>query len=442
MDILSVFLIASSLPFVSLRWQGCPQSIPTVSYVSRCPADAEEWKTAAAKKDCRALGMNQSCSDDDSFVYHCVLSGDGTKLMEVCAPVWYMSGYCARFSISFKRIVNNPDLDCTAFDTPCPSRFPSDESFKYQMCYKDVRDTMVHDYMDKIGYGSNNTIGMPSVIYVEKEQANNPALIAFLAVFIIIALCLLILLIYGKRLKNMICPRDEDAKQKENLPDSILETDALMDERLNVNEVIKVPLTDKPPIDTGSKRNEDSKDLTEIVSLSKSIQERVSLKDVENIGDLREKLCTKLDYPIELLWIVHEETGTIYKDDYPINASTKATYTLMLGNKKRADISNGDGRKFKKSYRSQVKCRMDCTHMTDAETLLQLIRDTLPETEYSELKCPLCSEVWKEQQLIEKCKMSDDERLFFDRVLEVNRKTKKIMFEKTLRNERQFKLTL
>lgn len=79
---------------------------------------------------------------------------------------------------------------------------------------------------------------------------------------------------------------------------------------------------------------------------------------------------------------------------------------------------------------------------TDAETLLQLIRDTLPETEYSELKCPLCSEVWKEQQLIEKCKMSDDERLFFDRVLEVNRKTKKIMFEKTLRNERQFKLTL
>ena len=76
----------------SLRWQGCPQSIPTVSYVSRCPADAEEWKTAAAKKDCRALGMNQSCSDDDSFVYHCVLSGDGTKLMEVCAPVWYMSG--------------------------------------------------------------------------------------------------------------------------------------------------------------------------------------------------------------------------------------------------------------------------------------------------------------------------------------------------------------
>ena len=60
--------------------------------MSRCPANAEEWKSAAARKDCRAVGMNQSCSDDGSFVYHCVLNEDATKLIEVCAPVWYMSG--------------------------------------------------------------------------------------------------------------------------------------------------------------------------------------------------------------------------------------------------------------------------------------------------------------------------------------------------------------
>ena len=79
----------------SLGWKACPQSIPTVSYVSRCPANAEEWKSAAAKKDCKAVGMNQSCSDDGSFAYHCVLNEEGTKLMEVCAPVWYMSGSCS-----------------------------------------------------------------------------------------------------------------------------------------------------------------------------------------------------------------------------------------------------------------------------------------------------------------------------------------------------------
>ncbi|XP_078321370.1 uncharacterized protein LOC111110939 isoform X2 [Crassostrea virginica] len=243
MDILIVFLLASSLPLVSLGWKACPQSIPTVSYVSRCPANAEEWKSAAAKKDCKAVGMNQSCSDDGSFAYHCVLNEDGTKLMEVCAPVWYMSGYCARFSLTSKRIINNPDLNCSAFDTPCPARFPSNESFKYQMCYKNVRDTMVHDCMDKMGYGSNNTIGMSTALHVE-EQANNPALIAFLAVFIIIALCLLILLIYDKRLKNIICPRDEDGNQK----DSNSEKDPLTDKCRKGNE-------DKGPNDMGTESN-------------------------------------------------------------------------------------------------------------------------------------------------------------------------------------------
>ena len=71
-----------------------------------------------------------------------------------------------------------------------------------------------------------------------------------------------------------------------------------------------------------------------------------------------------MEYPIELLWIVHEEIGTIYKDDSPINASSKATYKLMLGNKKRADGSNEDERKYKESNRSQVKCRMNCDHWT------------------------------------------------------------------------------
>lgn len=42
--------------------------------------------------------------------------------------------------------------------------------FTDQMCYKKVSNSMVHDCMDtcKMGYGSNNTIGMPSAIRVEK----------------------------------------------------------------------------------------------------------------------------------------------------------------------------------------------------------------------------------------------------------------------------------
>ena len=63
-----------------------------MSIVSRCPANAEDWKSSAARKDCRAVGMNRSGSDDGSFAYHCVLNEDGTILMEIRAPIWYMSG--------------------------------------------------------------------------------------------------------------------------------------------------------------------------------------------------------------------------------------------------------------------------------------------------------------------------------------------------------------
>ena len=62
----------------------------------------------------------------------------------------------------------------------------------------------------------------------------------------------------------------------------------------------------------------------------------------------------------------------------------------------------------------------------DAETLLQLIRNTLPGTEYTELKCPLCSKVWKKEDLVKKCPMSEDEKCFLDRVLKVNWETKKL----------------
>lgn len=39
-------------------------------------------------------------------------------------------GYCARFSEVHKRIINDPGLDCTQFEPPCPPRLQSYESYK------------------------------------------------------------------------------------------------------------------------------------------------------------------------------------------------------------------------------------------------------------------------------------------------------------------------
>lgn len=73
----------------------CPESIPTVSIVPRCPSDAMEWKLAAERKKCDVLGKIQNCTEEDKFMYHCVLNRDATMLLEVCAPMHYMSGTCS-----------------------------------------------------------------------------------------------------------------------------------------------------------------------------------------------------------------------------------------------------------------------------------------------------------------------------------------------------------
>lgn len=70
----------------------CPESIPTVSIVSRCPANGMEWKSAAERKKCDFLGKIQNCTQAENFVYHCVLNKETTELVELCAPVWFMAG--------------------------------------------------------------------------------------------------------------------------------------------------------------------------------------------------------------------------------------------------------------------------------------------------------------------------------------------------------------
>lgn len=70
----------------------CSESTPTISIVSSCPSNVMEWMSAAKRKRCSYLGKIQSCTKSDTFVYHCVLNKQATLLLEVCAPVHFMSG--------------------------------------------------------------------------------------------------------------------------------------------------------------------------------------------------------------------------------------------------------------------------------------------------------------------------------------------------------------
>lgn len=79
--------------FISLnRNEGmpCEESLSTAKSVERCPRNDLEWKARAASVNCSSV--EQSCVASDMFLYHCVLNAEGTKPIEVCAPVKSIHG--------------------------------------------------------------------------------------------------------------------------------------------------------------------------------------------------------------------------------------------------------------------------------------------------------------------------------------------------------------
>ncbi|XP_062576057.1 uncharacterized protein LOC134237932 [Saccostrea cucullata] len=210
----SIFLSISTILLSSLGLS-CPVTVPTVSYVSRCPSNETEWESAAQQKQCNKLATLQSCTETEKFVYHCVLNKDGTKYLEVCAQSWFMSGFCARFSVADGRIINDPGLDCTKFSTPCPSRFLSNESFKYQGCY---------DYLQQ---------STPSKIIEKKtpaseRESDNSALIGLLCFFVMTTLLLPIIIVLVFKRKKFFDWCRSRRKDTEKCNDHTLEDNLLI----------------------------------------------------------------------------------------------------------------------------------------------------------------------------------------------------------------------
>lgn len=84
----------STLKNLHMHWQvlsmQCPLSIETVKRIDKCPKNILDWNDRAKKKNCSSI--KQDCTRKGNFKYHCVLNGDGTYLVEVCAPFKYIHG--------------------------------------------------------------------------------------------------------------------------------------------------------------------------------------------------------------------------------------------------------------------------------------------------------------------------------------------------------------
>ncbi|XP_056015856.1 uncharacterized protein LOC125673605 isoform X2 [Ostrea edulis] len=137
-SILAVGLMVLFFHINPILGNSCPSTTATIKIVDECPKTEQAWKDAAARKGCHMLAATQYCS---KFQYHCLVNQWQNATLEVCAPIWYISGFCVMFNTDEKRVIDNFRLDCTKFRDPCPTRYISTDAYKYQKCYEVLNKT-------------------------------------------------------------------------------------------------------------------------------------------------------------------------------------------------------------------------------------------------------------------------------------------------------------
>lgn len=70
----------------------CPEAVQSVVKVKFCPTTKQEWENAANVKNCNETAAQQTCSDADKFVYHCLINEFKNDTIEVCAPHKLITG--------------------------------------------------------------------------------------------------------------------------------------------------------------------------------------------------------------------------------------------------------------------------------------------------------------------------------------------------------------
>lgn len=136
--IIGIFATFKVLKAIS---NSCPVSPSTAEIVEDCPDSEQKWRELARRKNCTAYASQ--CDEPQRLVYHCVINEYANQTLEVCAyGRIIVSGYCTEYNYIGNRIQQNFRTNCASFtQNPCPSGYPSNESYKYPGCYRFAKGT-------------------------------------------------------------------------------------------------------------------------------------------------------------------------------------------------------------------------------------------------------------------------------------------------------------
>ncbi|XP_056015860.1 uncharacterized protein LOC125674581 isoform X2 [Ostrea edulis] len=148
--LLVIAVVVSSYKVGGKTSRMCLASVPTITHVSRCPTTEEEFRMAERRKSC--VHIKQNCTGKTGFKYHCVINEYGNNSLEVCAPTWYISGFCTEYNVKGRVIQDHYRKDCTTFNKdPCPSRYLSTGSYKYSECFKNSLSSNLNSNLQQEG---------------------------------------------------------------------------------------------------------------------------------------------------------------------------------------------------------------------------------------------------------------------------------------------------
>lgn len=107
----------------------CSWSKQTADRVTSCPKTMVEKAEREQHKNCSSLAFIQNCTDAINFRYHCVINEFENALIEVCAPEYYIHGFCTEYNVYGAVIQPHYHLKCDTVDPPCANRYISTDAY-------------------------------------------------------------------------------------------------------------------------------------------------------------------------------------------------------------------------------------------------------------------------------------------------------------------------
>lgn len=200
----------------------CPLSRNYMKIVNQCPRNSLEWDARSAIYNCSSV--NQTCVQQDMFVYHCVVNPNRTMFIEVCAPFKYIYGQkCAEYNF-IGSIIQENENNCygSNFTVSCPEVYVSTDAFKYQSCYDEVkRKTEIVSKNENEMKMKNETTNLKS----ESNGMSENIIIALLATNLITIVPLVGLLIHFRRNIKKLLNCNSSSKNSTQLSNARKEKD-------------------------------------------------------------------------------------------------------------------------------------------------------------------------------------------------------------------------